>query len=545
MINDLSLEGEPSTGRQGQSWKPLRYLNYYRFVLAGLFTVLFFGGWGQEFLGTHRPQLFGATSLAYLGFALICGVTIRLRRPPFAVQLHAQVVADITALVLMMHASGGPVSGLGILLVVAIAGASIIMAGRLAMLYAAIATLAVLGEQVYSQLTEVTRTTAYTQAGFLGLTFFATSLLSYTLAKRVRESEALARQRGVDLASLEQLNDYIVRHMQSGVIAVDGEQRVRLINEAAWRLLGRPRLAERALLDQLSPALARQLRRWQRNPDAAPEPFQPRDSGPVVLARFAHLGRQRAAGTVIFLEDATEADQRLQQMKLASLGRLTASIAHEIRNPLGAISHAAQLLGESGALGADDRRLTEIIGDHSRRMNAVIENVLQLSRRDGSHARRIALGQWLAHFAAELRAVRGLAEDQVTTEVEPPDLQVHMDPTHLQQVLWNLCQNALEHAAGARPPRIVLRAGVAPETGTPHLDVIDDGPGIDPDTAQQIFEPFFTTASEGTGLGLYICRELCECNRARLGYLPAPTGGSCFRISFSGRSRSAAQSAHG
>jgi len=542
-----SVSGQALPGAQtSQTWKPLRYLNYYRFVLAGLFSVLYFGDWGLEFLGSHRPALFGAASLAYLAFALIASFAIRLRRPGFTVQLNTQVLADIAALILMMHASGGPVSGLGILLVVAIAGASIILAGRLAMLYAAIATLAVLGEQLYGQLVDPLRSNAYTQAGFLGLTFFATALLSYTLAKRVRESEALARQRGVDLANLEQLNDYIVRHMQSGVIAVDPQQRVRLINGAGWQLLGRPPLVDRTELRALSPPLARQLHRWRQEPTAAPEAFQPRENGPVVLARFAPLGAERPDGTVIFLEDSTEANQRLQQMKLASLGRLTASIAHEIRNPLGAISHAAQLLGESGALDQNDRRLTEIIGDHSRRMNAVIENVLQLSRRESSHPRSLALGPWLDEFADELRVVRGLAVAQVIVSLDPSDLQVHIDPTHLQQVLWNLCQNALEHGgADGAEPRVILKAGLHADAATPHLDVIDNGPGIDEDTAQQMFEPFFTTAGGGTGLGLYISRELCECNKARLAYLRAPTGGSCFRISFPGLSRGAAQSAHG
>lgn len=518
--------------RTAQTWRPLRYFNYYRIVLATIFSVVFLVRIGPRILGDFQPFLFQTVSLAYLAFALLSSYTIHIKRPSFAIQVNAQVLIDITALTLMMHASGGLTSGLGILIVVAIAGAGVMMVGRLAMLYAALATLAVLGEQTYAHLADSFETTAYTQAGLLGITFFATALLAYVLANRARESEALARQRGVDLANLEQVNDYIIRHMQSGVVVVDRDENVRLINDAAWNLLARPALAREQQLDQLSTQLRDRLRRWRDNGETQNEPFQAAQDGAQVIPRFARIGSDQQAATAIFLEDATEANQRLQQLKLASLGRLTASIAHEIRNPLGAISHAAQLLGESPQLDHNDQRLTQIISDHSRRMNAIIENVLQLSRRETSHPRSFALQPWLQGFAEELKAVQKLPGEQLQVQVQPAELEIHIDPTHLQQVLWNLCGNALEHAAAPDRAAQVRLIGGLNEYGNPYLDVIDNGPGIADDVAEQIFEPFYTTAAHGTGLGLYISRELCECNKARLSYLRPATGGSCFRISF-------------
>lgn len=535
MENPAQVLGtEPQTAPHAvQTWRPLRYFNYYRVVLATIFSVVFLVRVEPRILGDAQPLLFQGVSLAYLGFALLSVYTIHLRRPPFAIQVNAQVAADIAALTLMMHASGGLASGLGILLVVSIAGAGVMMAGRMAMLHAALATLAVLGEQTWAQLTERFEATAYTHAGLLGITFFATALLAYVLASQARESEALARQRGVDVANLEQLNDYIIRHMQAGVLVVDGNEHVRLINDAAWSLLGRPLLAREQPIEQLSVPLRDRLRRWRHDGEANCEPFQTSEDGAQATARFARIGSEPQAATAIFLEDTTEANQRLQQLKLASLGRLTASIAHEIRNPLGAISHAAQLLGESPQLDHNDQRLTQIIGDHSRRMNAIIENVLQLSRRETSHPRSFPLRPWLEGFAEELCAVRTLAPEQLRTRVEPDTLEVHIDPTHLQQVLWNLCSNALEHAASPeRSAELQLVAGLN-EYGNAYLEVIDNGSGIAGDVAEQIFEPFYTTAAHGTGLGLYISRELCECNKARLSYLRPATGGSCFRISFS------------
>ncbi len=488
---------------------------------------------GPRILGNYQPLLFQTASLTYLALALLSAYTIHIRRPAFTFQVNSQVLIDIAALTLMMHASGGLNSGLGILIVVAIAGAGVMMVGRLAMLHAALATLAVLGEQTYAHLTSSFDTTAYTQAGLLGITFFATALLAYVLANRARESEALARQRGVDLANLEQVNDYIIRHMQSGVVVVDGDENVRLINDAAWNLLARPTLSREQRLEQLSAPLRERMQHWRGSGDPQDQPFQPAQDGTQVIPRFAQIGSDQQAATAIFLEDATEANQRLQQLKLASLGRLTASIAHEIRNPLGAISHAAQLLGESPQLEHNEQRLTQIISDHSKRMNAIIENILQLSRRETSHPRSFTLLPWLHGFAEELQAVQNLASDQLQVQVQPAELEIHIDPTHLQQVLWNLCGNALEHAAAPdRVPQIQLLGGLN-DYGTPYLDVLDNGDGIATEIAEQIFEPFYTTAAHGTGLGLYISRELCECNRARLNYLRPATGGSCFRISFS------------
>ncbi len=532
MMASAALQTQPAGSSAEHTWKPLKLLNYYRIALAALFTAAFSMGLGPSILGKYHPHLFEATALAYLVFGLAGTALIRWQRSGFVVLTTAQMLADIVAITLLMHASGGLISGLGILLVVSIAGGSIIMAGRLATLYAALAALAILGEQVYAQWEGQFETTAYTQAGLLGVALFATAALGHVLARRIRETEALAAKRGVDLANLEQLNDYIIRHLQSGILVVDAEDRVRMLNQAARYLLGAPQTRTGTSLARIAPQLAQEVAAWRTDPRHEAASIQTRDEAPTTLPRFMRLGTGEDAATLVLLEDAADVNQQMQQLKLASLGRLTASIAHEIRNPLGAISHAAQLLGESDQA-AGDRRLVEIISDHTRRMNTIIENVLQLSRRDAAHARAFDLAPWLHGFADEFRTVQGLQPEQLTVEVEPADIQVYIDPTHLQQVLWNLCQNALQHAEpvdGAVQLTLTGRRGLDGH-GT-SLEIIDNGAGIDPDAAQQIFEPFYTTAAGGTGLGLYIARELCEFNRARLSYVPDATGGGRFRISF-------------
>ncbi len=519
------------------TWKPLRLFSLYRIVLALLLLASRGAGPLPQLLGQTRPGLYTAVALAYLGFALAGLWSIQRRRPDFSVQANTQAVVDIFAITLLMHASGGPSSGLGILIVVAIAGASIVLEGRQAFLHAAIATLAVLGDQAVSQLYGLSQGHSYTHAGLLGISFFASAYAAHSLAARLRESEALARRRGVDVANLEALNEHIVHQMQAGIVVVDGRGRVRLLNQAARRLLGAEGLARHGPLRQLRPALAEAAEAWRARGGAAvqraPVAIAPDDRGTTLHARFTPLGPDPDGGYLILLEDAAEVTAQLQQLKLASLGRLTASIAHEIRNPLGAISHASQLLAEGEGLSAADRRLAQIIEDHSRRLNRMVENVLQLSRPGASQPQALALAPWLEHFADEFAGARQLPRGQIAVAVEPESLAVCMDPVHLYQIVWNLAQNALDHAAGGDPARLrlVLRAR-GDGSGGASLEVADNGPGIGARQAAALFEPFHTTAAGGTGLGLYLARELAERNGATLELRPGADTGACFRLSF-------------
>ncbi len=522
-----------AAANDNQTWLPLRYFNLYRLLLSGLFATLYFSGNGPKLFGVNNSGLFTITVLTYLACVLVSGFAHHWRRPAFRIQLRLNALVDILAITLLMHASGGVGSGLGMLLLITLAGGGLLMSGRAILFFAAVATLSVLAEQVYANLAQNSDSASYTQTGILGATFFAAALLANVLAQRVRTTEALATQRGIDLANMEQLNAYIIQHLQSGILVVDDAEHVRLMNESAWYLLGMPTLDKQQRLPSASPQLAAQLSAWRKDHNIEPAPFRATPGGADLQARFTQLGSGYPAGSVIFLEDSAALAQQAQQMKLASLGRLTASIAHEIRNPLGAISHAGQLLHESPELNSGDRRLTEIIHDQALRVNTIIENILQLSRRERSRPQDVALLPWLENFVAEFARDLHLAPGRVSLDIAPPDVEVRMDPGHLRQALWNLCENAVRHGGmTAADLRIELRGGLGPESRDAVLDVIDHGRGISDEDAQQIFEPFFTTNRQGTGLGLYIARELCEFNKAQLRHVPLPAGGCCFRISF-------------
>ncbi len=513
-----------------RSWQPLRILTFYRLVLAGLLTVLYFTLQDSNPFSTQNHQLFRATLLAYLAFALAIAFSTRLQRPGYQFQAVLQVLADITAIAVLMHAAGGATSALGVLLVIAVAAGALILPGRSAYLFAAVATLALLLETGLASLSlGTTAADDVTRAGLLGLVLFVAAGLAHALAIRIRESEALAQQRSVDVANLQQLNQYIIQQLQAGVLVVDPGNDIRLANETAQILLQLPRQTPLPLAEA-APALAQQLRHWRQDRQWQPQTLQSSKAGDALIPRFSELQTAKGEGTLILLEDSARLAQQTQQIKLASLGRLTASIAHEIRNPLGAISHAAQLLAESDELGPGDKRLTEIIGNHCKRVNTIIENVLQLSRRSANHPQKLTLKDWLKEFRQDFVQSGSQPRRRLELDVEPADVRIHIDPGHLHQILTNLCQNAFDHAGDAAAVSVRVRKG---ESGVTWLDVIDNGPGIDAQTAEQMFEPFFTTAPSGTGLGLYIARELCEINQARLSYQTSPQGGSRFRIHFS------------
>jgi two-component system sensor histidine kinase PilS (NtrC family) len=515
-------------------WRSLRYFNFYRVILAGLFVVPIMLNHRLPIIGSHNLPLFTMVAYSYLLIGIFSSFAIHWKKPSFKALVYGLAILDICVLITLMHASGGTQSGLGVLIIISVTGTSLLIASKTAGLIAAVAATSILADQVYSHLEGVIEPN-YTNAGILGATLFATAMLFNILSKRLRDTEALANQRGIDLANMAQLTEHVVDRLQSGIIVVDAEDRIHLMNESAARMLGLPieHTDNKKQLLSISADLQAQLTLWKNNEFNDSRMFRVAATSMELIPNFTRLGNDRYSGTLIFLEDTIRTAKQAQQMKLASLGRLTASIAHEIRNPLGAISHAEQLLAESESLATADRRLTEIIHKHAARVNAIIENVLQLSRRGSASPELMNLNHWLEHFAEEFVLSLGIGREELNINVHPETLMVNFDNTQLHQIVWNLCHNGIRHSQNCETnPKVKLVGGLNNVTQRPFLDVIDHGPGIDPDHIQHIFEPFFTTESNGSGLGLYISKELCEANNAQISYIPNTFGGGCFRIEF-------------
>jgi two-component system sensor histidine kinase PilS (NtrC family) len=398
----------------------------------------------------------------------------------------------------------------------------------------------VLAQQVFTGLTDpTTPTTDYTTAGVLGAVLFIVgALVTWPVANYLRESEALVRRQEIDLANLAQLSQYIVQHLRESLLVIDAQDRIRLINESAAEILGDDSAYPDALIGEASPRLLFLLESWRKGggpgftAPAADSTFVAADGGRVIRAHFAPLGSANPAPLLIFLEDTSLIAEKVQQSKLAALGRLSASIAHEIRNPVGAMSHASQLLAESTHLGEEDRRLTQIIRANADRVSGIIDNVQRLARREVARLERLSLRAWTEEFQAEFCETMQWPRAQLPVDGERGDVEVRVDPDQLRQILWNLCDNALKHAAQHDPGvSVAIRYGRMTPSARPFLEVADRGPGVAAEHAERIFEPFYS-GGRGTGLGLFLARELAQSNGATLLYEPRSGGGSVFRLVF-------------
>ena len=535
-LSSLPPPVPPAGSLDETALRALRIFHLYRMVVAALLLILYVADSGTGLFQTLQdPVLFLHVNQIYAALVLTGYTLSYAPRLPVLLQSHAAVLVDVMVLTIVMQASGGLTSGLNILLVPSIAAGGLLLPGREALGYAALAFLAqglmLLFRDGTPGAEELTRT------GVLGSLFLITAVVTSLLAERARRSESLARERAVQIADLARLNETIVQRMQTGLLAVAPDLRIKLSNRAARECLELEEDPSGRSLAVLSPPLAAHLEQWQRSSGSPGGPAEQLNELPGLLVAFMTVGEGQGRDSVAFLERQSDAEARLQQVKLAAVGRLTAGIAHEIRNPLAAVSNAAQLLEESPILGPAEKRVAEIIRNNARRMNRIVENILQVSRREQARPRLLPLHQFLESLTEELTSTRPEHFESISFQVEPQDLQVYFDPGHLHQVVWNLCQNACRHGhTEGGPARIELKAyDVGEGVSWALLDVLDSGPGVPAGQEQKLFEPFFTTSATGTGLGLYLSKELCEFNRATLSYHPRHGGGSCFRISFSTR----------
>lgn len=513
-----------------QAWRTLKVFHAYQMVLSLAFFGLFISHTGPSIFGQSNAALFQSVSLTYLAFIFFSTVFIRKPYIPYARQVQLKIISDILLLTLLMHASGGITSGLGILLAVSIAAGGLLAGGQCALVFAAIATFAVLGEQVYADIGDVFAKTAYMYAGVLSASFFTIAILALVLAKRVETSEQLALEQSREIDDLIQLNDYIIKHLQSGIIVIDQHQTIRLTNQAANTLLGL-KLTTGASLSDISTESSQLFQRWLQSPNENSAILTASTNTPRIKLHFNQLDTFTYSAYIIFLDDLSSLDQQIQQGKLASLGRLTASIAHEIRNPLGAISHAGELLSESPSIEKEDQRLLDIIHNHTGRVNSIVKSILQLSKQEDSHIENIHLSNWFAEFDEQFKEQFGLTESPLVIKISHQINYIQFDKNHLKQIIDNLCSNALKYGQRNRSkPFIEIRCGTHKTTQRHFINITDKGAGIEESVALQIFEPFFTTSKSGTGLGLYISNQLAELNHAKLIYSVNADGGSTFTL---------------
>ncbi|MDB6090117.1 MAG: two-component system, NtrC family, sensor histidine kinase PilS [Gammaproteobacteria bacterium] len=529
----------PSSAPSDLAWRVIGLLNLYRLLVPLVLLSMQWLAGPQWALSATRPMLFLSACVAYFTSAVLLIIARRLEWSSLRIVALVNAGVDAAAIALILYASGGVASGLGILLVLPVAAMAVLADHRDAFLIAAVAALGVLVQQVFVSFGENAPPTDYTTAGVLGAVLFAIAASAWPVANRLRESEALVRRQEVDLANLAQLSQYIVQHLRESLLVIDSHDRIRLINESAAQILGDENAYPDALIGEASPRLLYLLETWRQNTIAgsgtfpAGDPtFVAADGGRVIRAHFAALGATSPAPVLVFLEDTSLLAERVQQSKLAALGRLSASIAHEIRNPVGAMSHAGQLLAESPNVTSEDRRLTEIIRTNADRVSGIINNVLSLSKREETRVERLSLQAWCEEFHEEFCETMQWPRERLRASGATADIEVRADPSQLRQIVWNLCENALKHGVPQSPDQVVeIRYGRMSPSARPFLEIADEGPGVAAEHVERIFEPFFS-GGRGTGLGLFLARELAQTNGATLLYEARQGGGSIFRLVF-------------
>lgn len=508
----IELSGQALAASERVRWRSLHLFNMFRLVLAGLFLVA-----GAELgLGSEAPVVFGLVVLVYVAIAFSLGFRRISAMLGMARTVALLFTTDVLALSLMMWASGGYGSGIPVLIMVMLAGASLVAEGRMVLFFAALATLLMLGENSWRMLV-LKESVDFLKVGFWCIGFFGVAIVARLLASRAHANALLAAERGEALIRQQAVNERIIADMEDGVVVASSEGVVQQANPQAAALLGLGNNGGSGLeglrLDDLDPAFATLLIKPAQEENRH-RLLRLGPGGRLLRCRMVngddHAGKE--ASILIYLTDFEDIQRNVQRDKLAALGRLTASMAHEIRNPLSAVSQAAELLRDEKRA-AMQARLARIINDNAQRIERMIRDVLALGRREQTWPEEVPLAEFVDEVLDERIFRDGAEAGRYDVDVDP-DLSLMIDRAHLHQILDNLLANASRHGTGA--PAAVRIHAHALSGERVALHVHDDGPGLEESTRQQVFEPFFTTHAKGTGLGLYIARELAEANDATL-----------------------------
>jgi two-component system sensor histidine kinase PilS (NtrC family) len=532
-----AISGERLRAPDAVTRREISFFGLFRLFEAALLAVFCFSPLAANRILFVADDTARGVAAGYVLAAIALYLAGRRARGDVRALVFLGFAFDLLAGAATLTAIQGLDSAVAALLVVNVACAALLLSALPAYVFAALAALVV--GTVFTVGGEGTLLEgALYAAGYLAIT-----ILLQILRRHVSETESLVERQGADLANLTQLNELIIKRMRTGVIVVGADNLVAQVNESAWQLLGSPP-PERRVIGDIAPELSRRLYQFRTNGRPDQMPVALAAGLPEVIPRFVRLGAGDADNVIIFLDDTSLLSRQAEQLTLSSLGRLSASIAHEIRNPLAAISYSAQLLAESEDIPEPDQRLVDIVRAQCQRVNAIVENILQLSRRERSRPEPVDVAQWVVSFVEEYRGTHPMEQDELRAITGARALPALVDVSQLQQVVWNLVHNARRYGRlPDEPARIAVVARRVADDGPPVIEVVDRGPGIPARVASQIFEPFYTTNEHGTGLGLYIARQLCEANQGALEYVPVAGGGSCFRVTLQPATRTGDASA--
>jgi len=529
-----------------ENWRGLRLANAYRLLLALALTAAALTDRGPGLFGQTDPSLFMIMAWAYLFLAMAFEWILELRLISFRPQAHLHTLGDMACLILLAYASGGPQGPIALVLVIAVGIAAVLHGGRAAIGYAAAAGILVIGEAVFSSVIQADAD-HITNSGFLAAALLLITVLITAFERRAAAWEKRSHSQAQEVRYLSELALRVIDQTENGIVVSDPRGQIEYINDAARQLLRDPEReapleANPSDLGAVCPAVRDALQDWHRG--EGPQ-MADLDHPRRIRLQFHRIETALGPRALILLLDLTAEDERVRRDKLAALGRLIASIAHEVRNPLSSIRQAAELLPDSDTA-AEREQLTAIITRHSDRINRLVEDVLGAARAPVVHTQSVNLDDWLEQFAASRRQrweKTDTAPRLETTVLDGPAV-ARVDVAHLWQIMDNLCDNAERHAL-TEAGRLELGITVGRADGHWRIRVCDNGHPIETTTRSALFEPFFTTHSRGTGLGLFVSRELALANHGELA-LDDPDrapgrAGNCFVLTLPAANRDLAE----
>ena len=517
--------------RIGSSPKRELYLfGLYRILGASLMTGLIYSPLSTLIPPSTSPRLASAASLSYLSLAILLLMWARWQRQYSERVAIVSVIIDIIAATLISYAIPGVEAGIAMILLFNIAASASLLSLATSLLIAIIAAIATAAEYLWSHIIDMASQRSLAELMMFVASYLSGAFVCQRIAQRARSSQALAERRHAQVINLAEINELIIRRMRTGVLVVDHEDRLALVNEAAALLIGHNPLSQGdQSLDKISPELDRRLSQWRKQFIVNKNPLRLHPNLPEVQPQFVRL-LVDSEFVLIFLDDPRVVSRRAESLTLNTMGRFSASLAHEIRNPLTVIQHAAQLLQESSTLNEADQRLPQIILQQCKRTNGIVDSVLALARRERSKPENMDVNDVIGSCVEEFRTMVSSQNATIEVRFEKNPLPALFDPRQFYQVMTTLIHNAVTHGHHPEQPAHVLIWATHKEHNA-IIEVTDNGPGISPEVIERLFQPFFTTSEHGTGLGLYIANELCNANQACLSYHKSPSGGACFRLS--------------
>ncbi|GMQ52083.1 histidine kinase dimerization/phospho-acceptor domain-containing protein [Neisseria elongata] len=496
-------------------------LNVCRLTILMSMFVLYMMSVFSENAGLKKmvpPTIFYIWAAVYAGITLISIVRPHWVRQENDKLPNASAVVDIVMIMALVYLTGGIGTGVGILVLPFVATSCMLSYGKFPALYAGFTTVCILCVMFLSDQLSLDADTwdgrnIGTAIMLIGASFAVAYLTSYS-ATFLRDATASARKHKRNYNRVRGLNQLVLNRVQEAVIVIDPELKIWLFNRQAKNYFSG------LAAEHKEPIFEDLVARWLLNPGKAFE-------ADIHLHRFSMhvravpMVQEDGKLLMLFLRSLREIAAEAMATKLASLGQLTANLAHEIRNPMSAIRHANDLLQEN----IEDpvsKKLHGIIDGNIRRIDKMLEDISTLNKKDNLGRESINLMKFWLAFKQEFTLNNPSSVGCIKMKMQGKNLTVTADPMHVQQIMWNLCNNAWRHSTKGSD---AIKVSIKP-SGKLNVSIVvsDDGPGAAPEIRNRLFEPFFTTEKGGTGLGLYVARELAHANLGQLHYHPELNG---------------------